>query len=44
MFVWRASTLLAAVAAFAPDTAALVQRVVAGDARAWESIENLSID
>jgi mannose-1-phosphate guanylyltransferase len=44
MFVWRASTLLAAVEAFAPATAALVQRVVAGDPAAWDSIEKLSID
>ena len=44
MFVWRASTLLAAVAAFAPTTAQLVQKVVDGDASAWDAIEKLSID
>ena len=44
MFVWRASTLLDAVARFAPSTAALVQRVVDGDAAAWDAIEKVSID
>jgi mannose-1-phosphate guanylyltransferase len=44
MFVWRASTLLAAVEAFAPTTAALVSAVVEGDASAWERIDKLSID
>ena len=44
MFVWQASALLAAVEAFAPSTAALVARVVAGDAAAWEDIPKLSVD
>jgi mannose-1-phosphate guanylyltransferase len=44
MFVWRAATLLAAVTAFAPKTAELVQQVVAGNASAWDAIERLSID
>ena len=44
MFVWRASTLLAAVRAFAPATAGLVDAVVGGDASAWSAIEKLSID
>jgi mannose-1-phosphate guanylyltransferase len=44
MFVWHAATLLAAVRAFAPTTADLVQAVVDGDVRAWDSIEKLSID
>ena len=44
MFVWRASTLLAAVAAFAPETGALVRAVVDGDASAWDRIGKLSID
>lgn len=44
MFVWRASTVLAAVRAFAPETAALVERVVSGDTTAWDPIPKLSID
>lgn len=44
MFVWKASTLLAAVRAFAPETAALVDRVVAGDAAAWHEIAKTSVD
>jgi mannose-1-phosphate guanylyltransferase len=44
MFVWRASTLLAAVRAFAPDTARLVERVVAGDRDAWAEIPKTSVD
>ena len=44
MFVWRAATLLAAVEEFAPETAALVRRVVDGDAAAWDAIEKVSID
>ncbi len=44
MFVWRAATLLAAVAAFAPATAELVQKVVTGEVSAWDEIEKLSID
>lgn len=44
MFVWRASTVLAAVRAFSPATADLVERVTAGDTAAWESIDKLSID
>ena len=44
MFVWRAATLLAAVEAFAPQTAALVRRVAAGDAAAWEQVAKQSVD
>jgi mannose-1-phosphate guanylyltransferase len=44
MFVWRASTLLAAVEAFEPETAALVREVVAGRASAWDSIPKKSVD
>jgi mannose-1-phosphate guanylyltransferase len=44
MFVWRASTLLAAVEAFAPSTARLVHEVLDGRADAWQQIEKLSID
>ncbi|HEU0101313.1 MAG TPA: sugar phosphate nucleotidyltransferase [Mycobacteriales bacterium] len=44
MFVWRAATLAAAVAEFAPETAANVARVVAGDTGAWSAIPKLSID
>ncbi|MDT7572010.1 MAG: mannose-phosphate guanylyltransferase [Actinomycetota bacterium] len=44
MFVWRASTLLAAVEAFEPSTAALVREVVAGRADAWDEIAKKSVD
>ena len=44
MFVWRASTLLAAVEAFAPSTVGPVTRVVAGDATAWDEVPRLSVD
>jgi len=44
MFVWRASTLLAAVDEFVPDTATRVRAVAAGDASAWDGIERLSVD
>jgi mannose-1-phosphate guanylyltransferase len=44
MFVWRAETLLAAIEAFAPETARLVQEVVSGRPEAWEQIGKLSID
>lgn len=44
MFVWRASTLLAAVEAFAPQTYASVIAVAEGDASAWEAIAKLSVD
>lgn len=44
MFVWRAATLLAAVREFAPETAELVEEVVAGRVEAWDAIEKLSID
>jgi mannose-1-phosphate guanylyltransferase len=44
MFVWRAATLLAAVEAFAPDTAARVQAVAGGDESAWDGIEKRSVD
>jgi len=44
MFVWRASTLLAAVEAFAPETFASVMSVVAGDVAAWDAIGKLSVD
>jgi mannose-1-phosphate guanylyltransferase len=44
MFVWRAATLLAAVDAFSPETAASVRAVVDGDPAAWDGIAKLSID
>ena len=44
MFVWRAATLLAAVREFAPETAARVERVAAGDGAAWDGIDRLSVD
>ena len=44
MFVWQASTFLRAVEAFAPDTFALVQRVLAGDVDAWSDIAKVSVD
>ncbi len=44
MFVWRAATLLAAVREFAPETAALVERVAAGDLAAWDEVPKLSVD
>ena len=44
MFVWRAATLLRAVEAYAPGTVALVQRVAAGDAAAWEQVGRRSVD
>jgi mannose-1-phosphate guanylyltransferase len=44
MFVWRASTLLSAVAAFEPETARLVQDVVEGRTDAWDGIGKKSVD
>jgi mannose-1-phosphate guanylyltransferase len=44
MFVWRASTLLAAVRAFSPATAGSVDAVVAGHPEAWDGIARLSVD
>jgi len=44
MFVWRARTLLEAVEAYAPETAALVQRVAAGERDAWEQVPRQSVD
>lgn len=44
MFVWRASTLLEAVREFAPVTAALVERVAAGDLAAWQEVPKQSVD
>jgi mannose-1-phosphate guanylyltransferase len=44
MFVWRAATLQAAVRAFAPDTARLVDQVLAGDREAWNQIPKTSVD
>jgi mannose-1-phosphate guanylyltransferase len=44
MFVWRASTLLAAVDAFAPATGRLVRDVVAGRVDAWDEVEKRSVD
>ncbi|HVE73467.1 MAG TPA: mannose-1-phosphate guanylyltransferase [Mycobacteriales bacterium] len=44
MFVWRAQTLRRAVTAFAPETAARVDRVLAGDVGAWDEIAPVSID
>jgi mannose-1-phosphate guanylyltransferase len=44
MFVWRASTLLAAVEAFEPATAQLVREVVEGRTEAWDDIQKRSVD
>jgi len=44
MFVWRASTLLAAVRAFEPATLSLVEAVVGGRASAWDEIAKQSVD
>jgi mannose-1-phosphate guanylyltransferase len=44
MFVWRAATLLAAVDAFAPETARLVREVVAGRVEAWDLVGKQSVD
>ncbi|MCW2585303.1 MAG: putative mannose-phosphate guanylyltransferase [Frankiales bacterium] len=44
MFVWQAATFLRAVAAFAPETHALVERVLDGDVAAWEAIPKTSVD
>lgn len=44
MFVWRAATFLRAVAAFAPDTLALVERVLAGEVSVWDAIPRVSVD
>jgi mannose-1-phosphate guanylyltransferase len=44
MFVWPASTLLAAVEAFEPVTARLVRDVHGGQAEAWDDIPKKSVD
>ncbi|MCW2600308.1 MAG: putative mannose-phosphate guanylyltransferase [Frankiales bacterium] len=44
MFVWQAATFLRAVEAFAPETYALVKRVVDGDIAAWDGIARVSVD
>ena len=44
MFVWRAATLLRAVQAFSPDTAAAVAGLRAGDPAAWERAPRQSVD
>ena len=44
MFVWQAATFLRAVEAFAPETLALVQAVLAGDIAAWDQIAKVSVD
>ncbi len=44
MFVWQAATFLRAVEAFAPETAALVTRVLDGDVAAWDGIAKVSVD
>jgi len=44
MFVWQARTLLDAVETFAPQTAALVQRVAGGERAAWEQVPRQSVD
>jgi mannose-1-phosphate guanylyltransferase len=44
MFVWQAATFLRAARAFAPDTVALVERVLAGDLGAWEHVSRVSVD
>jgi mannose-1-phosphate guanylyltransferase len=44
MFVWRATTLLAAVDAFEPETGRLVREVVAGRTSAWDELAKKSVD
>ena len=44
MFVWQAATFLRAAKAFAPETSALVSRVLAGDVSAWDAIAKVSVD
>ncbi len=44
MFVWRATTLLRAVEAFAPAAYERVMAVAGGDAAAWDGLSKLSID
>jgi mannose-1-phosphate guanylyltransferase len=44
MFVWQAATFLRAVEAFAPETYALVKRVLDGDTAAWADIPKVSVD
>jgi mannose-1-phosphate guanylyltransferase len=44
MFVWRASTLLAAVDAFEPETGRLVREVAAGRVDAWDGVPKKSVD
>lgn len=44
MFVWQAATFLRAVAAFSPDTLAVVEQVLAGDTSAWDVIPRVSVD
>jgi mannose-1-phosphate guanylyltransferase len=44
MFVWRASTLLAAVSAFEPETGRLVREVADGRVAAWDEVPKKSVD
>ncbi len=44
LFVWRATTLLHAVEAFAPEAYERVMAVVGGDPQAWDGLGKLSID
>jgi mannose-1-phosphate guanylyltransferase len=44
MFVWQASTFLAAARAFAPDVVEVVDRVLEGDTAAWDSVRKVSVD
>ena len=44
MFVWRADTFRMAVEEFAPETARIVHRVVAGDRAAWDAVPRQSVD
>jgi mannose-1-phosphate guanylyltransferase len=44
MFVWQAATFLRAVEAFAPETLALVKRVLDGDLAAWDEVPKVSVD
>jgi mannose-1-phosphate guanylyltransferase len=44
MFVWQASTFLAAARAFAPDVVEVVDRVLDGDVAAWDEVRKLSVD
>jgi mannose-1-phosphate guanylyltransferase len=44
MFVWQASTFLAAARLFAPDVVDVVDRLLDGDTAAWDGVRKLSVD